>query len=201
MSLVFLDKIPISERGAFEAKVIQISRALRINPNWLMIVMYSESGLNPQAYNPIPPYPVGLIQFAQGTAYGLGTSPEDLRQMSRIQQLDYVWKYFSPKAGKFKSIYDLYLYNFLPSSVGYGDSHIVGSEISMAYARSVGSSNQGFDLNKNGLVTIGEFKQFINQRYGKYIKNQAYQNQNTNLIFNIILVLIAFQNELGLEIL
>lgn len=202
MALVFSQYIPASQRIAFENKVISISQRLGINPNWLMIVMYSESGLNPQAYNPIAPYPVGLIQFAQQTAYGLGTSPDALRNMTALQQLDYVYKYFAPKAGKFHSIYDLYLYNFLPSSVGYGDSHIIGSENGLAYAASVAQSNPGFNLDKNGYITISEFKRFINSRYGKYIGNQAYSTNNSQLtkVLFILLGLYAFKDELGLDL-
>jgi hypothetical protein len=198
MALVFSENIPVQERTAFENKVIQISRALGINPNWLMIVMQSESGLNPRAYNPIPPYPVGLIQFAQQTAFGLGTSPQALLNMSRLEQLDYVYKYFRPKAGKFKNIYDLYLYNFLPSSVGYADSHIIGSEISPSYALSVAQSNPPFNLNKDGKITIGEFKYFIKNRYGKYINQGGSGSNSSKNLFYILAGILIFGEDLGL---
>jgi hypothetical protein len=194
--LAFSEYIPSAEKVAFEQKVIQISNALGINPNWLMILMYSESGLNPKASNPIPPYPVGLIQFAQQTAIGLGTSTQALLSMSRLQQLDYVYKYFAPKRGKFKSIYDLYLYNFLPSSVGYNDFHIIGSEISPQYAVSVAQSNKGFDLNNNNQITIAEFKQFIKKKYGKYIGKT---DKNKTWLLALVL-LFVFEEEIGIDL-
>lgn len=183
MALLFSEYIPAPERVAFENKVKLISQKLKIDPNWLMLVMYSESGLNPRAYNPIAPYPVGLIQFAQGTAIGLGTTTQALLNMSRLQQLDYVYKYFAPKAGTFKNVYDLYLYNFLPSSVGRSDAHVIGSEISPNYALSVAQSNPAFDLNKDGKVTISEFKTFINKRYGKYLAKLKPAQNWFNLAF------------------
>ena len=36
---------------AFIAKVIHICELLRINPDWLMVVMYAESRINHQAVN------------------------------------------------------------------------------------------------------------------------------------------------------
>lgn len=166
MALVFQQYVK-ENQAAFVSKVIQISNALKINPNWLMIVMYSESGLNSRIVNSIGA--VGLIQFLPATAYGLGTTPYALQQMSNVSQLNYVYKYFAPKAGKYKSVYDLYLYAFYPNAVGRPDSWIVGSDQGMNYARLVGQQNSGFDLDKNGYVTVGEFKSYIKQRYGKYI--------------------------------
>lgn len=191
MSLIFIDRIPASERMAFQNKVIQISQKLGINPNWLMLVMMSESGLNPKAQNPLKPYPVGLIQFVPDTAYGLGTSPQALLSMSAVQQLDYVYKYFSSKAGQFKSVFDLYLYNFYPYAIGKPDSYVIGSERGISY--DVADVNKGFDLNQDKKITVGEFKEYIRRKYKNYFpKLQAVQqpkNSLKNLIFIVYLLL------------
>ena len=96
-----------SNKEAFLQKVRLICAKLGIEPDWLMFVMNSESGLNPAAYNPNGGAS-GLIQFMPDTAKGLGTTTEALRKMSNVAQLDYVYKYFYPYRGKMSSLYDLY---------------------------------------------------------------------------------------------
>lgn len=64
-----------SNKEAFLQKVRLICAKLGIEPDWLMFVMNSESGLNPAAYNPNGGAS-GLIQFMPDTAKGLGTRPK-----------------------------------------------------------------------------------------------------------------------------
>ena len=88
-----------TNKEAFLQKVKLIAVKLGIDPNWLMFVMNSESGLNPAAYNPNGGAS-GLIQFMPDTGVGLGTTTAALRQMSNVDQLDYVYKYFLSISGK-----------------------------------------------------------------------------------------------------
>ena len=106
-----------SNKEAFLQKVRLICAKLGIEPDWLMFVMNSESGLNPAAYNPNGGAS-GLIQFMPDTAKGLGTTTEALRKMSNVAQLDYVYKYFYPYRGKMSSLYDLYLLSRRPRKTG-----------------------------------------------------------------------------------
>ena len=75
-----------SNKEAFLQKVRLICAKLGIEPDWLMFVMNSESGLNPAAYNPNGGAS-GLIQFMPDTAKGLGTTTEALRKLLRFQFL------------------------------------------------------------------------------------------------------------------
>lgn len=84
-----------SNKEAFLQKVRLICAKLGIEPDWLMFVMNSESGLNPAAYNP------------------------------NGAQLDYVYKYFYPYRGKMSSLYDLYLVTFFPAALGKPDSYVL----------------------------------------------------------------------------
>ena len=69
MSLVYIEKIPSNLRTAFENTVKAICSDLGIkNPDWLMIVMWAESRLNPQARNP-KGTATGLIQFLESKNY------------------------------------------------------------------------------------------------------------------------------------
>lgn len=152
----------------FERKVRNICGLLGINPNWLMMIMYLESGLNAQAVNKQPgdssdPYTraskraTGLTQFMPSTARGMGTTTQQLYQMSAIDQLDYVYKFFKSKAGKIKSYYDLYLFNFFPIAIGKPDDWVF--QTAGTSASIIAKQNPGMDINKDGQITVGEAKQ------------------------------------------
>lgn len=147
-----------SNKEAFLQKVRLICAKLGIDPNWLMFVMNSESGLNPAAYNPNGGAS-GLIQFMPDTAKGLGTTTEALRKMSNVAQLDYVYKYFYPYRGKMSSLYDLYLVTFFPAALGKPDSYVL--QTSTLPAKVIADANPGIDLDHDDRITVGEFKRWI----------------------------------------
>ena len=149
----------------FINKVNTICAKLRINPEWLMIVMYAESRLNPAALNPNGGAS-GLIQFMPATALGLGTTTTALRAMSNIQQLDWVYKYFAPYAGRIKDVYDLYLVTFFPVALGKADSYVM--QTTRLSAKVIAKANPGIDMNKDLQITVGEFKQYVD----KYLKKK-----------------------------
>lgn len=154
--------------AAFLAKVIDISARLGINPDWLMIVMKMESGINPAAYN-ANGGATGLIQFMPATAAGLGTSTGALIAMDNVTQLDYVYKYFRPYAGRLFSVTDLYMVTFFPAALGKPDSYIL--QTSSLSAALIARSNPVFDLDKNNAITVGEFKQSVINR----LPSEAFQ--------------------------
>ena len=147
-----------TNKAAFLQKVQLIAVKLGIDPNWLMFVMNSESGLNPAAYNPNGGAS-GLIQFMPATAEGLGTTTAALRKMSNVDQLDYVYKYFYPYRGKMDSLYDLYLVTFFPAALGKPDSYVL--QTSTLPAKVIADANPGIDLDGNDQITVGEFKRWI----------------------------------------
>jgi len=155
------DYLVKSNQAAFLAKVIDISTRLGINPDWLMIVMKMESGINPAAYNPNGGA-TGLIQFMPATAAGLGTSCSELLYMDNVTQLDYVYKYFRPYAGRLLSVTDLYMVTFFPAALGKPDDYIL--QTSTLHADTIARANPVFDLNKDQSITVGEFKQSILNR-------------------------------------
>lgn len=161
-----------TNKVAFLAKLENISNLLRINPEWLMLVMYAESRLNPQAVNkqngdPSDPYTraamraTGLIQFMPSTARGLGTTTQQIYMMTNVQQLDWVYKYYKPYAGRIKSVHDLYMVTFFPVALGKPDSFILQS--GKLTKEIVASQNKGIDLNKDKQITVGEFKAYVDQ--------------------------------------
>lgn len=166
-----------SNKIEFINKVNIICTKLRINPEWLMIVMYAESRLNPQAVNKqlgdvADPYTraarraTGLIQFMPKTAIGLGTTTQQLYKMNNLQQLDWVYKYYAPYAGRIKGVHDLYLATFFPVALGKSDSFVL--EYGSLTAEIVASQNKIIDANKDLQITVGEFKQYVD----KYLKKK-----------------------------
>lgn len=138
-------------KTAFDAGVRAVASRLGVNPNWLTLIFYMESGMNPKAVNSLS-NATGLIQFMPATARILGTTVEALRKMSAVEQLRYVEAYFSKFKGHYRSFPDLYLAAFYPKALleNWPDSR--------AFSRSVFQYNRALDLNGDGTITVGEFK-------------------------------------------
>ena len=141
-------------------KVKDISLKLNIHWEYLVIVIYHESHFNPRAINDSTKA-VGLIQFMPSTINGLGLEWDTIYNMSVIEQLDIVYMYYS----RFKidnNPYSLWMTVFYPYALRKltDDNYIIGSEKSMRYANKIALLNKGFDLDKNGYITIKEYKQY-----------------------------------------
>lgn len=156
----------------FKTKVIEIAQKIGINPDDLMAIMAFESGFSPTAVNGISGA-TGLIQFMPSTARGLGTTTEQLANMTAIEQLDYVYQYFKGYTGKINNVYDAYMVVFMPIAVGKDNDFILGikdSDQIMPGTRNtcygkVYEQNSGLDINKDGIITKGEAAQrVINKR-------------------------------------
>jgi hypothetical protein len=97
----------------------------------------------------------GLIQFMPSTAKRLGTSCRALAEMSNVDQLNYVIKYFlAYENHKYQDFVDLYCAIFWPAAVGKLDSYIITSD-------QVALQNPLFDLNKDKDITKGEIRQAL----------------------------------------
>lgn len=190
MALIFQNYVR-SNRSAFVNKVIKISKALRINPNWLMALMFHESRLNHQIRNNMGC--VGLIQFCpSGGLSKFGLTASQMANMSNVKQLDYVYSYFKSKAGQYKSYFDLHLYAFYPVAFNYKNrsSWIFGSEQSMSYARTVKNWNPPFDWDRNGYISITDFRNYLNHWLKK---NRANFNAgSSNGLDNKKILILAF---------
>lgn len=155
MSLIHEDKIR-SNKAEFISKLMLYCKALGIDPNWLMQVMYNESGLDPQARNPYT-NAVGLIQFMPDTAAYLGTSIPELLKMSNVQQLDYVYKYLKTYSGKLKSYIDTYFAVFFPAAINKPIDWVF--QTSKLSASLIARQNPVFDLNKDQVLTVREVQE------------------------------------------
>lgn len=165
--LLYIEKVKTNQKQ-FAAKVELISAKLGINPNWLMLVMHSESRLNHQAVNKVGGA-TGLIQFMPATAQWLGTTTNDLKNMSNVDQLDYVFKYFKPFSGKLKSYYDLYMACFFPAAIGKPDDFIIQTK--NLKAEVIAQQNPAININKDDIITVSEFKKYVNSTLTKNVLN------------------------------
>lgn len=158
--LIYEEKIPANYRAAFVEKIKEVSSRLGINPNWLMAVINFESAgsFSSSIKNPYTGA-TGLIQFMPSTAIGLGTTVLQLSQMSAVEQLDYVYKYYSTYKNKLNGYVDLYLTTFFPVAVGKPDNYVLSTKnISESV---IAKQNPAFDINKDGKITVGEIKQVM----------------------------------------
>jgi len=144
-------------RQLFIEKMKQISYDLGIPADWLMAVMYKESGLNHRAVNRHTGA-TGLIQFMPSTAESLGTSVYALRNMSNIEQLDYVKKYYWPLRYKIKSYADAYLAVFFPAAMAKDDDFVLST--SQLAADTIARQNSALDYNKDDKLTKAEIERW-----------------------------------------
>ena len=165
---------------AFQAKAQQVANNLGVSLEDLIGIMNHESGLNPAIPNPYTGA-VGLIQFMPNTAKSLGTSIDALKNMSAIEQLDYVEKFYKPVAGKAKDIGDLYMYTFLPAAVGKPDDFVLGASGSGIKVFGINqdalyNQNKVFDADKKGYYTVGDVKRRIAKFSGRPLVGSSNQS-------------------------
>ncbi|NEN80894.1 transglycosylase SLT domain-containing protein [Paenibacillus elgii] len=160
----------------FKTKVLDICKKLQINPDDLMAIMAFESGgINPAAVNR-KSGATGLIQFMPSTAASLGTSTSALAKMSAVEQLDYVYKYFKPYAGRIHNVYDAYMVVFLPIGVGKDDDFVLGQKDSTEILAGkltkgkVYAQNSGLDVNGDFKITKKEAGQKVINTRNQYKK-------------------------------
>jgi hypothetical protein len=144
-------------RQLFIEKMKQISYDLGIPADWLMAVMYKESGLDHRAVNRHTGA-TGLIQFMPDTAERLGTSTYALRNMSNIEQLDYVKKYYWPLRYKIKSYADAYLAVFFPLAMAKPDDFVLTA--GRLAADTIARQNAAIDYNNDHQLTKAEVERW-----------------------------------------
>jgi len=155
-------------RPEFIDKVKSIANELKVKPEHLVFVMWFETAhtLNHRIQNK-KSKATGLIQFMPRTAYELGTSIEELRAMSNLEQLDYVRKYLIRFKGKLVDFVDLYCAVFYPAAVGKADCYRITPD-------KVAQQNPVFDKNKDLDITKAEIREVllkqIPQNYRQYFQ-------------------------------
>jgi hypothetical protein len=153
----------VGDVRSFERKVREIADMLGVYPEWLMVVMYSESKFNPGVRNHKGSGATGLIQFMPSTASELSVSLERLRNMDAIQQLEYVYLYLQnvrERYGDFDSLTDLYLSILYPKARKQDMCYTLYARPSRAYRQ-----NSGLDENRDGRVTVSDIDRRLQRMF------------------------------------
>lgn len=139
----------------FRERVWWIADTLKLNPDDLMACMAWESGesFSPSKKNMAGSGATGLIQFMPSTAVALGTSTSKLAAMTAEDQLNYVYKYFRPFAGRLHNLGDIYMAILWPKAVGKPDSYVLWEK---SRSPTTFRQNAGLDVNKDGRVSRAE---------------------------------------------
>jgi hypothetical protein len=137
----------------FRDRVWWICDTLQFDPDDLMACMAWETGRSFRAdiTNAAGSGATGLIQFMRPTAIALGTTTAALAKMTAEDQLNYVYKYMRPYAGKVRNLSDLYMGILWPAAVGKPEEYVLFEKGTVAYKQ-----NAGLDTNKNGFITKAE---------------------------------------------
>lgn len=137
------------------AETLGIGLSTHDGTNLLMACMAWESGrsFDPAKFNLAGSGAVGLIQFMPFIAEALGTSTIKLSNMTPVEQLNYVYKYFKPYKGRLKNLADVYMAILWPAAVGQHMDFVLWDK---ATKPTTFRQNAGLDVNKNGKVTKAE---------------------------------------------
>lgn len=95
----------------------------------------------------------GLIQFGSAAATDVKTTTAALVKMTAEEQLDYVYAFFKPYAGRLKDFSDIYLRILWPAAVGKPADFIIFIDDGKSKRY---TQNRGLDMNRDGKVTKAE---------------------------------------------
>lgn len=150
---------------AFVDKVRLMAANLKMpedGAGWFMGGMAFESGgtFSPTIRNAAGAPYYGIIQFGDAAAKDAGTSIPALLKMTAEQQLDYVYNFFRPYAGKLNNLSDFYMRILWPAAVGKPENTPLWSQGSKAYLQ-----NRGLDVNGDGQILKSEAAAKVRDKY------------------------------------
>lgn len=163
---------------AFFRKLRAIGDELDIDPEWILAIMASESGIRSSAaYRHPPDLATGLLGFVD--LAGLGAEPDNsleshdaFKLVPETDQLDYVRKFLAPMRGRAQSAANLYQYNFLPASLSRGTA----PETVLAASDGTGYRGQEarfyrvnriLDVDGDGAITVADLDAHLHRQVDK----------------------------------
>jgi hypothetical protein len=165
---------PPEQDEAFVRKVRDVAVNLGASPDdlWKIMGFETAGSFNPAQPNNYGSSGTGLIQFMRSTAREMGTSVEELMQMDRVEQLDWVEQYLerwlSAKNVSKPTLGDLYLAVLWPAAVGKAPDEVLfdKNENPRAYKQNSIFDDMG---DKDGKVTKAEVEKVITERTSAWI--------------------------------
>jgi hypothetical protein len=101
----------------------------------------------------------GLIQFMADTAQLLGTSQDQLSEMTAEEQLVFVERYFKPFTGRLTTLEDIYMAILWPRAVGQPDDYVLFASGSVQY-----DQNASLDDDGDGVITKKETASLVSAK-------------------------------------
>lgn len=157
MAVLFSNRVPKEVLD----RIIYRSEKLVIDPSHFMFLGDFESALSSTIINSYGC--VGVIQFCADkpgldykTIKGIRYKLSDIQKMPFVQQIDLAFDYLEEQRGMFRrfaSYHDLYFAILYPIAIGKPDDYVLNTQ-----------SNPIFDINKDSTITVGEVKQYLDNR-------------------------------------
>ena len=151
----------------FNKKLEKVADQLGIDANDLRAIIKTESRFNPKSHNNIAG---GLIGFTDKTARRLGTTLNDMLEMSAVEQLDYVYKFYrlvGVRPGMTRG--DIYMLTFMPAYAYADDNTVLGQRGAGELGNTGLSKHAVWDQNPlfgkskgKTYFTVGDVKNTIN---------------------------------------
>jgi hypothetical protein len=147
----------LRHQPSFWIELQAIARRLKTEPAWLLNVMASESLFDHKASNGLSGQTAtGLLQFIESTAKNMGTTTEEIRRMSPVEQLRLVEKYLMPFCGRLNSLANVYLAVFRGFIVKGGDGTVIAPLDKSSREQRIYSLNRWLDFDGDGKINKGE---------------------------------------------
>jgi hypothetical protein len=153
--------------AAAYAVLWQISDATGVRPEWLLPVLYSESGLDPSRANDAGAPYYGLNQIYGGTLQGRGIDPQTYLTWPASQQLtQIVWPYIAGQVAHYGPLHSatrVYQANFLPGTLSTATTlnSVIASRTNDP--NHFYSSNSGLDFAHDGTITVADLAHFVDR--------------------------------------
>lgn len=150
--LVDLAALRLPEPASFISGIYETAEQLHVPADWLMAVIYAESGFRAAVVNRAGSGARGLIQFMPAAAAEVGLDWQALPYMTADQQLPYVGAYFglvADRYGPYQSLTDFYLAVLYPRARGQEADYVLYAKPSNSYRQ-----NAGLDENRDGKVQV-----------------------------------------------
>lgn len=164
-----------TQDGKFMNKVISVAEQLNCNYLDLFACMAFETGrtFNPSLVNSIGA--TGLIQFIPSTAKFLGTTTTALAGLTRVEQMDWVLKYFKSgpitKVSK-PSLADLYMAILWPAAVGKPMDYRLFEAGTKAYQQNpLDIGNKGYVSKADAASKVTAQLPYIKEVFSKFVKS------------------------------
>ena len=191
--------------------LVELSKHINADPEDLLLVLFSESGLNPKAtyWQGDFALAVGLNQITPAAGRAMGISEDERKSITSYspsdQLLTYVKRYFDaipkPPGNIYVSPGQLYQANFAPGTLPRG-----AGRDTILYTR--GKDGQSYDLNKaldynsDGYITVGDLDDHLAYKIAKNKRFQAalvqlrnygsYQSERSFILPGILLIGIGY---------